>query len=62
MATLTKKELLEAIELKLKRLFCKCNKMLLIGYEKDKEGKITQSKWECVKCKKVYYQWEVDLY
>lgn len=59
---LTTKDLLEAIKLWVKRLFCKCNKMQLVSYEKDENGKIIRSKWECVKCKKVYYQWEVDMY
>lgn len=59
---MTNKDFLKDIKLWIKRLFCKCNKMQFVDYEKDENGKITLSKWECIKCKKVYYQWEIDTY
>ena len=47
MATLTKRDLLDAIKQKIKRLFCQCDKMHLI------------KKYPC--CGTMFYEWQCPI-
>ena len=55
MATLTKKDLLEAIETfrrRAKKAFCECDRKLLIKIER--QGKMLIHYWECPNCGKIH--------